>query len=248
VSGEVRTLRDHGGVLGDIVDSLHDVTTQLRDVPHALVGGVAVLVHVQGHRVTEDIDSAVQGDVSETRRRLLLVADPPGDRDALVVMPNGVPIDVLVASARPPRVGIGHAREAKAHAVRWAIETAAPMTVDSDPGSSRGPVTLPVARPSALVAMKTVSIADPTRGDKVATDLLDLWRLLSDDPIATVAVLDEFHSAPRRLHLWVRARLTMLFDEEPGAFVARMASAPGAARSVDEVRDLWDAVIGPTLP
>jgi hypothetical protein len=247
VSGEVRILRDHGGVLGDIVDSLHDVTRQLRDVPHALVGGVAVLVHVQGHRVTEDIDSAVQGDVREARRRLLLVADPPGDRDALVVMPNGVPVDVLAASTRPPRVGIGHAREARAHAVRWAIDTADLMTVGTDPGSSRGPVTLPVARPSALVAMKTVSMADPKRGDKSATDLLDLWRLLSDDPIGTVAILHELRGAPERLRLWVQERITALFDEDPGGFVARMASAPGAARSVEDVRDLWDAVVGPTL-
>jgi hypothetical protein len=152
VSGEVRILRDHGGVLGDIVDSLHDVTRQLRDVPHALVGGVAVLVHVQGHRITE-----------------------------------------------------------------------------------------------ALVAMKTVSMADPKRGDKSATDLLDLWRLLSDDPIGTVAILQELRGAPERLRLWVQERITALFDEDPGGFVARMASAPGAARSVEDVRDLWDAVVGPTL-
>lgn len=71
-------------------------------------------------------------------------------------------------------VGIGYAREAKAHAVRWAIATAELLTVDTDRGSPRGPVTLPVARPSALVAMKTVAIADPKRGDKSATDLLDL--------------------------------------------------------------------------
>jgi hypothetical protein len=234
-------------VLGDIVDSLHDVTTQLRDVPHALVGGVAVLVHVQGHRVTEDIDSAVQGDVSETRRRLLLVADPPGDRDALVVMPNGVPVDVLVAGARPPRAGIGEAREAKAHAARWAIETAELTAVGTDPRSRRGPVTLPVARPSALVAMKTVSSADPKRGGKAATDLLDLWRLLADDPIAAVTTVEELRGAPEQLRRWVHERLTALFVDDPDGFVSRMPPGPGAVGSVQDVRDLWDGVIGPTL-
>lgn len=219
----------------------------LDGIPHALVGGVAVLVHVQGHRVTEDIDSAVQGTTSEVRRRLLVVADPPRGRDALVVMPNGIPIDLLVAGARLPRAGLGFAREAKAHAVRWAIETAEPVTVDTDPGSSRGPVTLPVARPSALVAMKTVSVADPARGDKKATDLLDLWRLLADDPIATVAVIQELLGAPERLRRWVEERLTRLFVEAPEDFVVRMAPAPGAARSVEDVRDLWDGVIRPTL-
>ena len=107
MTGEVRILRGHGGVLSDIVDSLHDVAARLDGIPHALVGGVAVLVHVQGHRVTEDIDSAVQGTTSEVRRRLLVVADPPRGRDALVVMPNGIPIDLLVAGARHPVPGSG---------------------------------------------------------------------------------------------------------------------------------------------
>lgn len=248
VSGEVRILRDRGGVLGDIVDSLHDVTAQLYDVPHALVGGMAVLVHVQGHRVTEDIDSAVQSDISDVRRRLLVVADPPGNRDSLVVMPNGVPVDVLVAGDGPPRVGLGRAREAKGHAIRWAIETAEPMTVDTDPRSCRGPVTLPVARPSALVAMKTVSIADPNRGDKTATDLLDLWRLLAEDPIATVATVQALHGAPELLRGWVRDQLTALFVADPGGFLADMAPAPGAGRSIEDIHELWDEVIGPILP
>jgi hypothetical protein len=247
VSGDVRILRDHGGVLSDIIDSLHDVAAQLDGVPHALVGGVAVLVHVQGHRVTEDIDSAVQSTTSEVRRRLLVVADLPRGRDALVVMPNGVPIDVLVAGRKPPRIGIGMAREAKAHAIRWAIETAESVTVDTDPSSFRGSVTLPVARPSALVAMKTVSAADPERGDKRATDLLDLWRLIADDPIATVAVIEELRLAPERLRHWVEEQLTGLFVEAPEDFVVKMAPAPGAARSVEDVRDLWSSVIGPTL-
>ena len=247
MSGELRLLRDNGGVLGDIVDSLHDVTAQLHDVPHALVGGVAVLIHVQGHRVTQDIDSAVQAAASEVRQRLLVVAHPSANRDALVLMPNGVPVDVLVAGAGPPRRGIGYLREARAHAVRWAIETAESITVGTDPGSSRGPTTLPVARPSALVAMKSVSTADPARGHKTATDLLDLWRLLANDPIVAVTIVNEFRDAPERLRRWVHERLTTLFVEAPGDFVTGMTQAPGAARSVEDVRDLWEDVIGPSL-
>lgn len=247
MSGEVRVLRDHGGVLASIVDSLHTVTHQLHGVPHALVGGVAVLVHVQGHRVTHDIDQAVQAAASEVRRRLSVVAEPSGDVDALVVMPNGVPVDVLVAGTRPPRVGIGLAREARAHAVRWAVESAQLLTIASDPVSARGPVTLAVARPSASVAMKLVEAADPMRGAKLGTDLLDIWRLLAHDPIATVTIVAELRDAPDRLHRWVAQQLADLFDEDPSRLVAQMAPAPTAARSVEEVRDLWDAVIGPTL-
>jgi hypothetical protein len=40
------------------------------------------------------------------------------------------------------------------------------------PASSRGPVTLPVPEPSALIAMEDRVHADPRRADKRATDLL----------------------------------------------------------------------------
>lgn len=196
MSGDVRLLVDRGDVLGRIVDGLHDVVAQLESTPHALVGGVAVLVRVQGHRVTHDIDSAVRGPEADIRRRLAVVGVPAGKRDATVVLENGVPVDVLYAGARPPRKGIGVFREAKAHAVGWAIEIAEPITVDTEPSASRGPITLPVAKASALVAMKTVAIADPRRGDKRATDLLDVWRLLADDPIMTGQHIEEFGNAP----------------------------------------------------
>jgi hypothetical protein len=62
--------------------------------------------------------------------------------------------------------------QAKRLAVRWAIETALPMTVGAVPASSRGPVTLPVPEPSALIAMEDRVHADPRRADKRATDLL----------------------------------------------------------------------------
>jgi hypothetical protein len=90
VSGE-RLLDDVGGVLADIVDGLHDVSRQLDGLPHALVGGVAVLVHVQGHRVTQDIDSAVRAAKVDVKQRLRVVADAELTKgsDAFVVLANG---------------------------------------------------------------------------------------------------------------------------------------------------------------
>jgi hypothetical protein len=103
----VRILIDRGGVLGQILDGLHLLVAQLEGTPHALVGGVAVLVRVQGHRVTHDIDSAVRSSEAEVRKRLAVVAGPATEQDATVVLGNGVPVDVLYAGARPPRKGIG---------------------------------------------------------------------------------------------------------------------------------------------
>jgi hypothetical protein len=244
VSGEVRTLR--GPVFGDIIDGLHGVLEQLDPTPFALVGGVAVLVHVPGHRVTEDIDSAVRGDVNEIRERLLVVAALPKARDATVVMPNGVPVDVLADGYGAIRSGLGR-RTAKRYALRWAIETAELMTVEALPAGSRGRVTLPVARPSALIGLKTVAIADPRRGDKRATDLLDVWRLLSDAPIKTAELMEELRAAPAELRAWVKGQLTTLFADDPANFRATMATGLGTAQTVEEIRELWAAAIEPGL-
>jgi hypothetical protein len=84
VPGELRVLQDQQGVFADILDALHVVAAQLRGFPYALVGGVAVLVHLQGYRVTQDIDSAVQGTRSEVRRRLLRVASTSATAPATV--------------------------------------------------------------------------------------------------------------------------------------------------------------------
>lgn len=249
MSGERRVLHDTGGVLAGIVDGLYDVSRQLDGLAYALVGGVAVLVHVQGHRVTQDIDSAVRAFEVDVRQRLQVVADLDLTRgsDAFVVLPNGVPVDVLTASHSPPRVGIGAFREAKAHAVRWAIDTAIVMTIEAAPPGRLGPVPLPVATPAALVAMKTVSIADPARGAKRASDLLDVWRLLSDNPVRTAELLTQLRTAPEPLAGWTTRRLRDLFVAAPGDFAHDMASGPGRATDMAEVRELYDNLIGPEL-
>lgn len=245
VSGEPRVLRD----LAEIVDGLHDVSRQLDGLPYALVGGVAVLVHVQGHRVTQDIDSAVRAYKIDVRRRLEVVADADltSDSDAFAVLPSGVPIDVLTAGHKAPRVGIGGRREARAHAVLWAIETGVLTTIHAEPQGRRGPVSLPVATPAALVAMKTVSAADPARGGKRASDLLDIWRLLSENPIRTAELLPQLHTAPDQLTAWTQQRLHHLFLEAPGNFLRGMAAGPGSATDVAEVRGLYVDLIQPEL-
>lgn len=247
MSGELRTLSDDTGVLATVVDGLHELSARFEGLRFALVGGVAVLVHVQGHRVTEDVDAAVGASVAEARSRLLEVART-GAADATVVLTNGVPVDILSASARPPRRGLGRRREAKAEAVRWAVATAQLTTVRTSPESEKGPVQLPVATRGTLVAMKCVAIADPRRDErKRATDKLDLWRLLADDPIATVEALEELAAGPPRLHGWVAERLQKHLALDATDFLASMARGVGAPRDAEEVTELWTDVIGPLL-
>ena len=166
---------------------------------------------------------------------------------ALVVLANGVPVDVLTAGHNPPRRGIGTLREAKAHAVRWAVETAVATTIEADPPGRRGPVQLPVARPAALVAKKAVSTAEPARGEKRASDLLDIWRLLSDNPVRTAQLLSQRREAPERLQVYTRQRLHDLFVAGPGDFVRDMAAGPGGAAEVREGRELYDGLIQPDV-
>jgi hypothetical protein len=45
----------------------------------------------------------------------------------------------------------------------------------------------------------------------------------------------------------VHERLTTLFAKRPGGFVSQMAPGPGSSGSIQDVRDLWDGVIGSTL-
>lgn len=181
------------------------------------------------------------------QQRLQVVADVELTKgsDAFVVLANGVPVDILAAGHNPPRRGIGAFREAKAHAVRWAIETAVATTIEADPPGRRGPILLPVARPAALVAMKAVSTADPARGEKRASDLLDIWRLLSDNPVRTAHLLAQLRAAPDQLQLYTRQRLLDLFVATPGDFVRDMAHGPGGAADVREVRELYDELIQP---
>lgn len=247
MSGDLRIIPDRGGTIGAIIDALHEFVDHFADVPYALIGGLAVLAHVPGHRVTQDIDSAVRGFEADVRARLLEVATLPPVGQATAVLSGGVPIDIAYASPRPPRPGLGQPREARLRARNWAIETAVPLTLVSAPESSRGPVTVPTAIPAALVAMKVAAIEAPDRGDKRATDILDLWRLLSDDPVATTHLLDDLAVAPTALRTWVADRLHHHMHEGLRAFVADMASGPGAATSPDDVTDLRDALITPAL-
>lgn len=249
---ERRVLVDNSRALARIVDGLHDVVDALDGRPFAIVGGIAVLAHVQGHRVTQDIDSAARGRGREIRDALLLVGVPDRDGGSDIVLPNGVPVDLLIAGDDLPGAARGRGRQAKlreatGHAIRWAIETARLTQLVCEPENSRGPVVVPVASISALLAMKTISMKDPSRGDKVATDRLDLWLLLTRDVDRAADALRRLCDAPAPARRWAAEVLAELLRDAPDRLLTGVASGLGAPRTVADVGDVWEAVVEPHM-
>jgi hypothetical protein len=67
----------------------------------------------------------------------------------------------------------------------------------------------------------------------------------ADDPITSAGILEELRAAPEELHVWVTRQRTRMFDDDPAGFRSRMAAGGGTAQTVEEIRELWDAVIEP---
>lgn len=118
---------------------------------------------------------------------------------------------------------------------RWALETATPLTLTSDGGEQ---ATVPVARASALLAMKLNAIQErrPHAGlDKRAGDAWDIYRLITDLGSATIA--RELRSAqPRLLTLVTEAAAQVLIDRA-GRTRGWLRAGDDAMASV-EVEDL----------
>lgn len=253
MTSDRRVLVDNDSrTLAHMVDGLHDVAGALGERRFAIVGGIAVLTHVQGHRVTQDIDSAVRGLGQEIREALLVVAGPDhtGKSDGLLT--NGVPVDLLVVGHGGPKPSSGRGRQARqreatGHAIRWAIDSARVHELVCAPENSRGPVTVPVADVAALLAMKAIALTDPSREAKAVTDRLDLWLLLTHDLDRATAGLQQLCDAPAPARRWTAEVFVELLRDDPSDLLGQIADGFGAPRSVEDVDDVWHAVVQPHL-
>lgn len=175
MSGDVVTLLDGDGSIGRLVRVAARFFADQGGRPVALVGGLAVMARLATmHRATTDVDTVVDqvGDPV-----LGAVADAP----AVSTSYDGVTVDVMATSSLPPDAADlpddeHHRLFVLAH--RWALETAAPLTLVVH-GVTDSEAELTVATSPALLACKLHAIADrrDARAGKRESDARDIFRL-----------------------------------------------------------------------
>lgn len=205
----------------------------------AIIGGVAVTARLgRAHRATTDVDTVVDDetppDALDMLRRL--------DGVTLDAAPHRIYIDdtkvemISTGSLAAPDMDDLDDRQALFVAShRWALETATPVTLSSDSGEH---ATVPVARASALLAMKLHAIQErrPHSGlDKRAGDAWDIYRLITD--LDAVAIADELRSTTTRLQQLVTAAASQVLVERAGRTRGWLRAGDDAMASV-EVEDL----------
>jgi hypothetical protein len=190
-------------------------TEALTGTPVIIVGGLAVICRLaRPYRATSDLDT-VNRRIGDGPRQLEVLiahgAQPSGASGALVPTADGpVQVDVLEVSdadLSPLPDDPTDRLHVLAHA--WAAQTATPLRLRAD---NQDPVTVAVAEPGPLIAMKLQSAMNRGR-DKEATDLLDIVQLTLDrttGPAARAALAAADPQlrgdAARHADLWFRAR------------------------------------------
>lgn len=211
------------------------------DEPWVLIGGIAVFIRLGSiTRPTADADTVARSQAELIDR---LVTD-----DVTTVVTGGnltipagdgtVEVDVMDL-ADDPLPGDDERRAfalARRHALRTAIVE---RVVVTDRGTTVADATIPVASPSALVALKTVSMVRRPHGNspqKVGSDIHDLVRLVTASGARRIAVgLAE----DKELAAWVGAQVGRAFGSDARYTLLRLRandrSAGAQALQDDEV-------------
>lgn len=213
------------------------------DMPRqCLVGGLAVMARLaSAHRVTSDIDSV--SDLTDERSALDLLVERGGTRRGASVEIDGVVVDVIeIGEFTPADLPDDDENERLfVFAHSWALATAEDVELwgANEAGRVVEKVTVPVAMPAALVAMKLVSIPNRMghREAKRSSDCYDLYRLCLLDSART-PIADALASAPEELAVACRARLQryLLDDAERSAGWIRQGATFMATLSADDLR------------
>lgn len=169
----------------------------------AVIGGVAVSARLgRAHRATADIDTVVDDDTPPSALDVLrhLEGATPDETRPHRVYLDATLVEVIGTGAvtEPDLDGLDDRQVLFVAGHRWALETATPVTLTGDGGVR---ATVPLARASALVAMKLHAIQDRrvTGGlDKRASDAWDIYRLLTDLDIEVTAAELSRERAPSR--------------------------------------------------
>lgn len=226
------------------------VTARDTGRPVIVVGGLAVLCRLSSpYRVTTDLDTVSRRHTGQVGHLELLVAagaTPSGPAGVQVQTPLGpVQVDVLEvtdADLSPLPEDATDRLHVLSHA--WAAQTATPMRIAAD---NSPPVTVLVARPAALVAMKLQSVMN--RGAaKEGTDLLDIVRLTTD-PTTAAAVIDGLSAADDQLKADALLHARRWYTDGAARTLQRICTIPeGASTTADDlvlVAELLSAALEP---
>jgi hypothetical protein len=188
VSGERVVLADgRDGHVADLVRAT-GVVAQHAGLPIALIGGLAIACRLtSAHRATQDVDVVADEsadlltDEGTAADRLVAagVAERASDTTSVRLYIAGTRVEIIDTQRIEPTEAADIEPDSArlfvlAH--RWALETATECTIAV--AGAELEVTVPVAMPSALVAMKLHSIENRSEDRKRASDAWDLYRLL----------------------------------------------------------------------
>lgn len=201
----------------------------------AIIGGVAVTARLgRAHRATADVDTVVDDDVPPSALDVLRHLDgatPDESREHRVYL-DGTKVEVIGTGAvtELDLDGLEDRQILFVAGHRWALETATPVTMTADGGVR---ATVPMARASALVAMKLHAIQDRRVGgglDKRASDAWDIYRLLTDLDVATIAA--ELRSTLAPLRTVLAAAVTETLVDRAGRTSGWLKSGDAEMASV----------------
>ena len=226
-------------VVSRLVRALEALTQQVPTPEFAVIGGLAVMVRLEGaHRVTDDIDTVAtqHGDGPIT---VEVVIGPEGTMEGTKVDCIGVG-DVPAAELSPADLPDDALDRAFVLSHRWALDTAENQVLHADYLDVSARVTCRFASAGALVAMKLQSAPHRQggRSHKAGGDLFDIFRLTSH-PALTRAIASSLRSAPHDLGDWCEASVAETFvdgAERSAAVIARSGVAGPNPPTAEELQ------------
>ena len=239
----------HGPTMAAIVAAI-PITARHTRRPVIVVGGLAVLCRLStAYRATTDLDTVSRLQAGQVGQLDLLIAagaNPSGPAGAKVDTPLGpVQVDVLEvtdADLEPLPDDATDRLHVLAHA--WAAQTATLVRLVAD---DVDPVTVLVAQPAALVAMKLQSVMN--RGAaKEGTDLLDIVRLATD-PATAAAVIDGLRGADSQLRSDAQLHARRWFTDSAERTLKKVRAVPeGEQTTLDDLTLVAELLAAALLP
>lgn len=214
--------------------------------PYALVGGLAVMCRLSAvHRATQDVDTVVETTVPtavEIITSSVGAPDPSNPNRAIV---NGIKVDVIDTEVFRYRDldGIEPGDQLFVVSHRWALDTATEIEIVAGEATA----SIPVATPSALVAMKSGAVMGGRSREprKRASDLYDVYRLVLEHDRAG-GIGEPLAAAPFGLGRLLGATLrTHVIEEAERAVRWLVDGGPElAAVTPDDLRDVIGPLVG----